>query len=288
VESTDCGSTYIYLRKRSDNGFLFAAVPARCKSWDCPVCRKIKSGIVSKYVEKHFSSCDLYMLTLTFYHSGSVLDCWRQIGARWNRLRSYLQKSGRSISYLRIVEPHKNGGWPHLHVLIRGFSIDSTVLKKITDWGFGWNCQCQRMSAAAAARYVSKYLSKPWPSDLSQELRKKTKTRIVCVSQDLPAIFTKESEWECVSFGIPSSHTEFMCNAAVSVLKSKNCQFVRCAPFFSGFVIESDISLSISDLLSFSDPYVWRYCRDFEYEFFRHGFQCSLFSQLSGKPPGSV
>ena len=271
-----CGKTFLYLKKKFGSSFLFAFVPARCKSWSCPKCRLIKSRIVENYVREHFAGDTCYMLTLTYFHSGSVEECWKKVGPSWNRLRSYVNSLGRSISYLRIVEPHQNGGWPHMHVLIRGYVIDSKILEKVTSWGFGWNCEVQGMSPSVAAHYLSKYLSKPWPTGIANALREKTKTRIVCVSQDMPAVFSAKSEWECVQWDMPNTETLSMCNSICQALKIKGASEVCSHGWSDGFIIYSDIDISIKDIINLG-PYVWVLVQDsYNYEYFKYGFQTFL------------
>ena len=271
-----CGKTFLYLKKKVGSSFFFAFVPARCKSWSCPKCRLIKSRIVENYVREHFAGDELYMLTLTYFHSGTVEDAWLRVGPSWNRLRSYVNSLGRSISYMRIVEPHRTGGWPHMHVLIRGCVIDSKVLSHVTDWGFGWNCQVQKISSLSASSYVSKYLSKPWPDALSNVLREKTKTRIVCVSQDMPAVFSAKSEWECVQWDMPDTETLSMFNSICRALKNNGASVILSHGWSDGFIIQSDIDISLSDIINLG-PYVWIVVQDsYDFEYLKYGFQTFL------------
>jgi len=271
-----CGKTYLYLRKKVNKRFLFAFVPARCKSWSCKNCRPIKACIVKNYVRENFVGDDLYMLTLTFFHSGTALDAWLKLGSCWNLLRTYASKRYGKFDYLRIVEPHKKGGWPHLHILIKGCKIDSTILKKVVHWGFGWNSQVTRISAPAAVYYISKYLSKNNTDATSDVLRQSSKCRVVSVSRGMPPIFTVKSEWDVVQYNRPSEHASFMANAIITILKKHNATFILCKPFSEGFIIESDVDVPVYWLDSFDDPYVWNYCRKFDYSYMPYGLQMEL------------
>jgi len=269
----ECGKTFLYLQKQIGSSFLFAFVPSRCKSWSCEKCRPIKANVVKNYVRNNFTGRNLYFLTLTYFHSGNALDAWHKLGRSWNLMRTYITKKYGKFSYIRIVEPHKKGGWPHLHILIDGCVVDSSILKKVTEWGFGWNAQVQRITASSAAFYVSKYLSKKWPDTQADIMRIASKSRIVSTSRDLPAIFTKESEWDCVKYAVPAGYAKFMCNALIQLLRHKKCGYVLSRPFSDGFIIESDTDIKRDWLESYFDPYVWEYSEDFNYSFAPYGLQ---------------
>lgn len=268
-----CGKTFLYLQKKSLDKHLFAFVPSRCKSWSCPKCRPIKSKIVKNYILENFTGDNLYLLSLTYFHSGTVLDTWKSLGASWNRLRTYVTKQVGKFDYIRIVEPHKKGGWPHIHVLIKGSVISGNILKRITDWGFGWSAHVTRISSESAAFYISKYLSKEWVSVNADVLRVASKSRIVSASRALPPIFTSKGEWDVVQHSAPEGHANFMCNAIISLLKSKGCSYVLSKPFADGFIIESDISIDRNWLDHFFDPYIWEHCDDYRYSYLPFGIQ---------------
>lgn len=272
----DCCKSYLYLSKKIHDTHYFAFVPARCKSWSCPICRPIKAKQVSSYIQDHFRSKKLFMLTLTFYHRGSVRDCWAQIGKRWNRMRTFISKKYGRFDYLRMVEPHKKGGWPHLHVLIKGCVIDKEITKMITNWGFGWNMHFSRVSNKNAASYISKYLTKEWPTIDAEVLRQSTKTRIVCVSRGLPAVFTTTSEWSVVQHSIPNANTLFYLNAFIQYLKNHKASFIFAKPFSQGFVIESDVEINFDNIERLIDPYIWKYCDRDIFEFAPFGRQLQL------------
>ena len=272
----ECGKNYLFLQRRKNDKYLFAFVPSRCKSWSCETCRPIKSKIVRDYVQKNFRSKTLYMLTLTFYHSGTALEAWEKLGACWNRLRTYVAKIYGPFRYLRIVEPHKKGGWPHVHVLIDGCVVDRRILRKVTDWGFGWNAQVEPVSTEIAALYISKYLSKKWPDTQADLFRRASRCRIVSVSRGMPAIFTPKGEWEAVHYDLPNDRASFVCNVVIDILRSRDYRFIICRPFAGGFIIESGASLPIDWMYNFPDPYVWQWSDDFEYSFAPYGIQEEL------------
>lgn len=268
-----CGSSFLYIKKSINGKHLFAFVPSRCKSWSCPKCRPIKARIVKDYIKDNFKGDNLYMLTLTFFHKGSPLSTWKNLGSCWNRMRTYIAKQYGSFKYIRIVEPHKVGGWPHLHILIDGFICDREIVKMVTKWGFGWNMHNMRISSDSAAKYISKYLTKEWPGVDADIYRIASKCRVVSVSRGMPAIFTAKSTWSVVRFSMPEGHAEFMCNAIIKLLKEKNCTYVLSRPFAEGFIIESDIDLQDCWLETFFDPYIFRVCHDYDYSYLPYGLQ---------------
>jgi hypothetical protein len=271
-----CGKTFLYLKKHIGSRWFFAFLPARCKSWSCPTCRLIKSRIVSQYVRDNFAGEDNYMLTLTFFHSGDLLEAWQKIGECWNRARTYIAKKYGKFDYLRCIEPHADGMWPHMHVLIKGCKIDSEIVKLVVQWGFGWNLHHERISGVDAANYLSKYLSKEWPVGNADLMRIQSKTRIVSVSRGMPALFATESTWEVVKHDIPPDHCLFLCNYLIHLLKESQCQYVLARPLSDGFIIESDIPIYDSLLEENFPPGTWKYCEDSDYSYLPYGLQQEL------------
>lgn len=269
----ECGKTFLYIRKHVGSSWFFAFVPARCKSWSCPKCRLIKSKIVRNYIRANFTEENLYFITLTFFRCGTVSDSWSKIGTRWNRLRSYVQKMHGKFSYLRVVEPHKIGGWPHIHVIVKGAVFNTAIMSMITKWGFGWNAHSVRMSGKHASEYMAKYLSKPWPSEYADIIRQSTKTRIVCVSQDLPPIFTGKSEWEVVKFDMRQDDSIPLANTLIHVLHLHDATVISLHKLGEGFIIESDIPI-YDFWLEAAGTYVWkRVSSSLYYEYLPYGFQ---------------
>lgn len=272
-----CSETYLYLRKKTVHGNLLAFVPSRCKSWSCPVCRPIKAKRVKQYIIDNFTREPIYMMTLTFYHSGKPLDCWLSLGQKWNRMRTYLAKKYGKFNYIRIVEPHKEGGWPHMHILVEGFQSLPKADDQITKWGFGWNYQCQRMPVKDAARYVAKYLTKEWPTTEADVHRVASKCRVVSVSRGMPPIFRVESDWDVVQYDEPSGNAHFLCNSIIHSLKSRGAGYISAKPFGGGFIIHSDLDIVVSSDLTTHPHSAWDYCKDFEYLFMPAGWQMEMF-----------
>lgn len=272
-----CGEKFLYLNKKTVFGNLLAFVPSRCKSWSCPSCRPIKAKRVRQYIIDNFTNEPIYMITLTFFHSGTALECWKTLGKKWNRMRTYLSQKYGKFSYLRIVEPHKRGGWPHMHILVQGFQSLPRADDKITRWGFGWNFHCKRMPPKDAAWYVSKYLTKDWPDNNADINRAASKARIVSVSRGMPPIFSVKSDWDVIQYDMPNVNALFYCNNLIRLLKEHHASYISSKAFGGGFIIHSDIPIPTGWIENTQDPYIWKYCTNFEYEHMPYGWQMEMF-----------
>lgn len=218
----------------------------------------------------------MYFSTFTFFHSGSVLDRWKNIGKCWNRLRTYITKYYGPFSYLRIIEPHKKGGWPHVHVISTSPLINKKIKKLLTKWGFGWNCDEKMATAEQVGMYISKYLTKEWPSLDAEENRVLSKCRIVSVSKDMPAIFKKESTWTMVESAIPSKSAQYLCNSLINQLLIKGANDISSEAFFGGFYIISDTYIDKTKVDNGECFLTWTHCTEFFYEYHPNGLQCVM------------
>jgi len=188
-----CGKYSLHLESTSpdaDGNHTDIITSARCKSWDCPICRPIKGRWLQDQIHRIFADTDLHMLTLTYFQSRPPLDVWQNLGKTWNRLLTFIRKQNPGIKFIRIIEPHKSG-YPHLHVLFSQYINVSKCLKYLTKQGFGWNCNLKKISIDSARNYVAKYLTKQVWSDLANDLRKQSKSRIVSASHGI--VLTPES-----------------------------------------------------------------------------------------------
>lgn len=278
MDNNKCGIRFLYLTKFINKQHIFAFVPARCKSWSCLTCRRVKSKIIKTFIQNKFKGESLWLMSLTYFHTGSPETAWSNIGKTVNRLLSYAHKMHGNFNYIRIVEPHADGNWPHIHILINKDVMDNRFVKLVTSWGFGWNFHSKMIDCKSSSVYLSKYLSKPWPIGQGNLLRIITKTRLVSASRSLGAIFTKNSEWDCISYDKPSKHTEFYFNQIIHSLKDKGAGYIMTKTFGPGFIIKSDIEISISDIESCADPYIWKACVGYDYNWIPYGLQQDLFS----------
>lgn len=169
--------------------------PVYCGSWDCERCRRKKGYKVRNFIKARFSNKQLYMITLTFKRNLSPEKTWEEMGKCWNRLRTTLSKHTQNLRYIRIVEPHKRGGYPHFHVLTDTYIPAEVLTRNVTKAGFGFIMHRTRMSTAGAEVYVSKYLTKEWNNKEAEEFRRKTGARIISASQSLGPVFSSPSYW---------------------------------------------------------------------------------------------
>lgn len=271
-----CGTKYIYLHKAVNNLHYYCFVPSLCKSWSCPVCRLKKAKIVQQYIQDNFAGSEVYMLSFTLYHSGDPCSSWKYISEYWNRLRTSVAKKSGKFSYMRVIEPHRDGTWPHMHVLIKGSERIYELFDKSVQCGFGWNCHSKHISVDVASRYVSKYLTKTWPDGNAEFFRVLNKTRIVSVSRDLPAIFNHKTDWECCRYDDMSERTPFYLNVLIDLLKKKQAIFIESKPFLSGFLLISETFVDFEAIISCEEPYIWEKTNGLNYLSCEYGLQLEL------------
>lgn len=201
--SSKCYSNYLHIKNLVDGKRVDLFVPSRCKSWGCPSCRSIKAKVVANFIKKSFKGQKVWMLTFTDPHKGEVIDAWKNLGPNWNRFRTWATKTYGKFQYIRVIEPHIKGGWPHMHVLVNVEMNESKIRQMLGQWNYGYIFDMGEKSPGHAANYLSKYLTKEWPGGVANALRSSTKTRIVQASQSLGAIFYKKTSWKIVSYKIP-------------------------------------------------------------------------------------
>lgn len=222
------------------------------------------------------------MMTLTFFRSQDVLSCWNEIGKKCNRLLTYMRLRHKDVKYIRVIEPHKIGGWPHIHILTDRYVLDSGLSKKLTKWGFGWNFHSKHVPAKTGAGYISKYLSKPWPEGSADLYRTVSRTRIVSASRNLGPIFAKDPQWELVSYGKNKVDIESLVQVTVNELRKCKAIAIEVHRSKNSAVIFSDVDLP---------EYTW----DFNYAnkedavfLEKDYYECLTGSQLSLFPVGNV
>lgn len=197
--SSKCYTHYMHLAKLDAGVKQEIFVPVRCKSWGCESCRLIKARLVMSFIQRVFAGQSLFMLTFTDPHKGAAVDAWRSLGCKWNLFRTWATKKYGKFQYVRIIEPHKKGAWPHMHVLVNVDMGDASIRARLKNWGFGYIFDKMEISVKGASQYVSGYLTKKWPGNQANYYRQVTRTRIVQASQSLGAIFSFKSDWSLVS-----------------------------------------------------------------------------------------
>jgi hypothetical protein len=187
-----CGRNFHAISRTSVDTCSVEVVPHRCKSWNCDLCRRSKSAKVIRAVRERFTTDNLWFLTITLDHKGTLADAWSDLGKNWNLLITYARKHNEYFDYIKIVEPHKNVPFPHLHILTSKpiFTTDFFLYSKTL--GFGQQQQQQRITSDAAAGYITKYLSKPWPDNGAEKCRQLARTRVLSTSRSFGALFYKK------------------------------------------------------------------------------------------------
>lgn len=277
-----CGEKYIYLNKKVGSLYYYCFVPSLCKSWNCPTCRPKKAGIVQKYILDNFDSDDIYMLSFTLFHSGDPSAAWKYISEFWNKLRTSVAKKSGKFTYMRVIEPHKDGKWPHMHILIKGSDKIYELFVKSTICGFGWNCHSRHVTINDASYYITKYLTKEWPSGDAEYYRILHKTRIVCVSRDLPAIFSHKSEWICTRYDEMNDRSRFYLNVLIGLLKKENAIYIESRNYCGGFLLISDKHIEFDKIELYDDPYIWESTDNLNYIMCEFGLQCEIKFQETG------
>jgi len=255
--SSECGQIYRFMVKNTETGSQVGLIPVLCKSWSCDKCRPQKASQVKAFIRKNFSEGDLWILTFTYYHKGTPLNAWKNIGKNLNNMLSYARKYSGTFNYLRMVEPHKDGLWPHIHMIVSKDIATANFVKLVTAWGFGWNFHCKPIEAFQASNYLSKYLTKKWPEGDAELLRQITRTRIVSSSRRLGPIFKTDSTWKVVKLSNPWRGVHFLLNAVVSDLKKEGATSIDVELPGEGFLIKSDGILSQSFVHAISDSLYW-------------------------------
>jgi len=145
-----------YFQGHSSDWNRLVIIKATCKSWDCPVCGKIKlARLRSGYQHAAVNFRLQTMITLT------LPSDWKktQIKSAWALFRRKIHhKFGRAFDFLATVELQKRGA-PHLHVLV-SFWIDKDELQRL--W---WDCGggltwINRVDIQHVVGYVTKHFTK--------------------------------------------------------------------------------------------------------------------------------
>lgn len=154
----------------------------RCKRWSCPYCAdknlrllryRLFNGGLSESAKRNGFRCryNAKMLTLTYggnekRSSSTPEKAYEEMVEAFHKMLKALQKRLGKIYYVRVVEKHKNGGWPHFHVLLVGDGIArkeflediENLWRNLYGMGFVWLKQIKNFTHAI--RYITKYLTK--------------------------------------------------------------------------------------------------------------------------------
>jgi hypothetical protein len=196
-----CEKTYCAVTHQEGIVHKYLTFPMRCKSWDCPKCRKIKTEEYRKRMDAFQELPNLYFYTLTYDHSASLADTWATYNSAWNRLRTALAKRYGKFNYVRVLEPHKDPCYPHVHVIADKYFEPSYFGPEAVSAGFGWQLDSKKIDGPEALSYIVKYLSKEWPSQEAVALRKQYRCRIITFSRGLLAPINRVGGWKMLCRG---------------------------------------------------------------------------------------
>jgi hypothetical protein len=195
ADVSSCGKIYASFYKDCNGVRRYVAFPLRCHSWQCPYCRKVKAENYIKRMSQLFDGRQLYFLTLTYFHSVSPLEAWKNYNKAWNHFRTTINRKYRSFSYCRVLESHKNSPYPHLHIIM-DVDIPTAELGKISlRCGFGYQVNIKQITSDGAKYYITKYVTKEWTNEEAAKLRKETKARIITFSKDICTPEKKDGGW---------------------------------------------------------------------------------------------
>jgi hypothetical protein len=181
-------------------------IRVNCNCWDCSYCGPRKARLYKHYIRCIAEDMQLNrFVTLTLdpkkFAASADCECSREENAEWiaasqgacsckratvkylretfAKFRVYAKrKFGESISYICVLEYHRNGN-PHLHLLVDRY-IEQRWLSKTWDRiGGGHRVDIRRVSVNSVSRYLSKYLTKELLLSAPKRTRRVTTARAI-------------------------------------------------------------------------------------------------------------
>lgn len=221
--SSYCGVGFQVLKSKDVLHESVAAFIQRCKSWDCQTCRRVKASKLEGFMQRNFNNGNLYAFTFTFYHSEPVGVAWQLVGPRWNRLITRIRAHNKGLGYVRVLEPHKESPYPHLHVIFDRHIDCAKMSEWLKNSGFGWNMLSTPISSEGFQRYMTKYLTKEWPDENTSVLRRASRSRVVSASRRFGAIFARPAQWTKVvrNCSVAAAKTTVLSLVASSIKQAK-------------------------------------------------------------------
>ena len=196
-----CRKFFCSVKQDTAGTSRYIAFPMRCRSWDCPDCRKTKASEYRERMKTFMDGRGLWLYTLTYFHSMSPAQAWATYNEAWNRLRTNLKKRYGTFNFVRILESHNNSPYPHLHV-IADVNIKPTDLGPAAiAAGFGYQLNSQKLTTDRARGYVTKYLTKEWTNEEGWNLRKTYRCRLISFSRGLLSPGRRSGEWQQLIMG---------------------------------------------------------------------------------------
>jgi hypothetical protein len=218
VEYCPNSFTYADILIQRDLIEQFKRVRVRCKSWECPYCKKINQFVLKKQLYYAFNAISpetvkdgfrpeyfYKFLTLTvpgtdYRGEKDILQAEIDLKENFNRLRTALKKKVGDFEYFWVCEKQRDG-FPHLHVVLIGASIahkgllDQIRSLWVDRYGMGFvkiNVVCGGLKSICS--YISKYATK----DMSSGKFKKN----YCMSKRMASLMKEARIKEGVNFTV--------------------------------------------------------------------------------------
>jgi hypothetical protein len=191
-----CGSRFISCSRDVVGTRHYMAFPMFCHSWDCKPCRSRKARAYKETIKSFLGRQRLWMLTLTYYHSVPPAQAWAEYNNAWNRFRTSLTKAFGKFSYVRILEPHNDSDYPHLHVLVSKPFPLRRFFKLAGLAGFGYQLSQLEITGERGAFYVSKYLTKEWKNVNANKYRRRYRCRLISFTFDIRVAKPPREHWQ--------------------------------------------------------------------------------------------
>lgn len=196
-----CEKTYCAVTHSDDAVQKYLAFPLRCKTWECPKCRKIKARDYRSRMSRMRELPALYMYSFTFDTKMTKEEAWATYNKAWNRLRTNLVKQCGKFNYVRVLEPQPGRNYPHIHVIADCYFAPTILGPATVSAGFGYQLEGHQIDSEDALDYVVKYLTKSWPTGESVRLRKENRCRIISFSRGFLSPKLRPEGWKLLIHG---------------------------------------------------------------------------------------
>ena len=171
----NCGSNAWVVRNEQDPT-AWAVVSDHCHDRFCRPCAAFRGRTIASNVADHLQDRQYRFLTLTIKTTDLTLkqgvDKLYRSFAALRRTKIWLDKVVGGCAVCEVKPKDGTDGWhPHLHAIIEGRFLPLKLIRKhwlrITGDSFIVDIAIGR-DAASAARYVSKYITKPFDNDTTR------------------------------------------------------------------------------------------------------------------------
>jgi hypothetical protein len=190
-----CMCFFCAVKTRAADVQRYLAFPLKCKSWDCPGCRREKAKNYRRRIGLMWDGRGLFFLTLTYFHSLTPDEAWQNYNVAWNRLRTYLMKRYGRFEYVRILESHNDSPYPHLHIIVDKLFPAAEFGRLAIQAGFGYQIRSKKIDSLDAREYLTKYLTKQWRNSEGWALRKAHRCRIISFSRGIMVPEVAGEKW---------------------------------------------------------------------------------------------